>query len=462
MVRMARRRATSSTITLRLAALVFLCAAPLAVIALTYCSASREGMFAVIGAIVFAVMASLLISEVMASSLDRFARFAERLASGQLGTRVEPSRLLQFDRLAQALNEMARNLAGRVEALDNLSREQDTILRSMVEGVISVDGHGRIQRLNKTASALLDASELLSKDRPFQDVVEHPELRQFIERALRSQVPLSSMVNVRKEGGLVFEVYSSILRSEGSDSSGRLIVLHDMTRIQRLENIRRDFVANVSHELRTPITSIKGFVETLLDGAMHEPESLQKFLGIIGKHSERLHSILSDLLTLARLEAGDETTFDVTPVKIAWLVSQVMEACGQEAMAKQISIGNEVPPEVRVLANSGLLEQALVNLVSNAVKYSQTGAQVTVRCEIVGEMVRIDVADTGPGIDKVHLPRLFERFYRVDQGRSREMGGTGLGLAIVKHIAQLHGGRIDVDSVVGRGTTFSLYLKNCN
>jgi two-component system phosphate regulon sensor histidine kinase PhoR len=392
--------------------------------------------------------------------LDRFARFAERLTAGQLGTRVEPSRLLQFNRLAQALNEMARNLAGRVEALDNLSREQDTILRSMVEGVISVDNQGRIQRLNKTASALLDASELLSKDRHFHDVIEHPELRQFIENALRSSEPLSSMVSVKKESALIFEVYSSILRSESADSNGRLIVLHDMTRIQRLENIRRDFVANVSHELRTPITSIKGFVETLLDGAMHEPESLQRFLGIIGKHSERLHSILSDLLTLARLEAGDEMSLDVAPAKVAGIVALVVESCSREAAQKQIAISNEVSPQDQAAVNAGLLEQALVNLVSNAVKYSQVGARVAVRSEVVGEMTRIDVVDTGPGIDRAHLPRLFERFYRVDQGRSREMGGTGLGLAIVKHIAQLHGGRVEVYSELGKGTTFSLYLKN--
>jgi two-component system phosphate regulon sensor histidine kinase PhoR len=457
---MARRRATSSTITLRLAALIFLCAAPLAVTALTFCSGAKGGLFLVVGSIVFAITASLLVSEAMASSLDRFARFAERLTAGQLGTRVEPSRLLQFNRLAQALNEMARNLAGRVEALDNLSREQDTILRSMVEGVISVDNQGRIQRLNKTASALLDASELLSKDRHFHDVIEHPELRQFIENALRSSEPLSSMVSVKKESALIFEVYSSILRSESADSNGRLIVLHDMTRIQRLENIRRDFVANVSHELRTPITSIKGFVETLLDGAMHEPESLQRFLGIIGKHSERLHSILSDLLTLARLEAGDEMSLDVAPAKVAGIVALVVESCSREAAQKQIAISNEVSPQDQAAVNAGLLEQALVNLVSNAVKYSQVGARVAVRSEVVGEMTRIDVVDTGPGIDRAHLPRLFERFYRVDQGRSREMGGTGLGLAIVKHIAQLHGGRVEVYSELGKGTTFSLYLKN--
>jgi two-component system phosphate regulon sensor histidine kinase PhoR len=457
---MARRRATSSIITLRLAALIFLCAAPLAITALTFCSVAEGGLALVVGSIVFAIIASLLVSEAMASSLDRFARFAERLTAGQLGTRVEPSRLLQFNRLAQALNEMARNVAGRVEALDNLSREQDTILRSMVEGVISVDSQGRIQRLNKTASALLDASELLSKDRHFHDVVEHLELQQFMEDALRSSEPLSSMVTVKKESALIFEVYSSILRSESADSNGRLIVLHDMTRIQRLENIRRDFVANVSHELRTPITSIKGFVETLLDGAMHEPESLQRFLGIIGKHSERLHSILSDLLTLARLEAGDEASLELAPAKVAGIVALVVESCSREAAQKQIEISNEVSAHERVVVNAGLVEQALVNLVSNAVKYSQIGAQVAVRSEVLGEMMRIDVVDTGPGIDKSHLPRLFERFYRLDQGRSREMGGTGLGLAIVKHIAQLHGGRVEVSSELGKGTTFSLYLKH--
>ena len=238
-------------------------------------------------------------------------------------------------------------------------------------------------------------------------------------------------------------------------------MFHDTTRIQKLENVRRDFVANVSHELRTPITSIKGFVETLMDGAMNEPESLKKFLGIIAKHSDRLNAIFSDLLTLAQLEAreeGEELGLEVCSA--AAVARAAVEACSLRAAERKAQVSVEVPEDVQILAKENLIEQALVNLIDNAIKYSDNQAHVTISARPEGELVRLSVSDTGPGIDKQHLPRLFERFYRVDQGRSRQMGGTGLGLSIVKHIAQVHGGKVEVDSVLGKGSTFSLVLKS--
>lgn len=273
-------------------------------------------------------------------------------------------------------------------------------------------------------------------------------------------VPTSATVVLKQDPETILDVYGSPLFQDDGSSSGTLIVFRDMTRVFKLENVRRDFVANVSHELRTPITSIKGFTETLLDGAMHEPESLKRFLEIIGKHAERLHAIFNDLLTLSRLEAGSsDEGIEVAHHKLADIIREAIDSCVAHAATKSISVMSSVEDDIRVAVNPSLMQQAFVNLIDNAIKYSDAGARVSVSAERHGEYVRCKITDTGPGIEATHLPRLFERFYRVDQGRSRQMGGTGLGLAIVKHIAQVHGGRVDVESVLGQGSTFSIYLK---
>ena len=229
--------------------------------------------------------------------------------------------------------------------------------------------------------------------------------------------------------------------------------------LEQLKRVRSDFVANVSHELKTPITSIKGFVETLLDGAMHEPEDAERFLRIVAAQSDRLNEIIEDLLTLSRLEQDtDRAGLSLQPARIRGVLEAAVGVCELKASAKNVSIELTCAAELRTEINPALLEQAVVNLVDNAVKYSPE--QETVRVEAVGgsSEVVIRVADHGCGIGPEHLPRLFERFYRVDKARSRKLGGTGLGLAIVKHIAQAHGGRATVESVPDEGSTFSLHL----
>jgi two-component system phosphate regulon sensor histidine kinase PhoR len=296
--------------------------------------------------------------------------------------------------------------------------------------------------------------------RAISEIIRHEEIRRFMQEASFSMVPTNGTVVLTQDPETILDVYGSPLFQDDGTSSGTLIVFRDMTRVHKLENVRRDFVANVSHELRTPITSIKGFTETLLDGAMHEPESLKRFLGIIAKHAERLHAIFNDLLTLSRLEAGtSEEGIEVAYQKLAEVIREAADACSAHASTKSISIESSVEDDIRVAVNASLMQQAFVNLIDNAIKYSDTGARIAISAERHGEYVRCMVADNGPGIEASHLPRLFERFYRVDQGRSRQMGGTGLGLAIVKHIAQVHGGRVDVQSVLGQGSIFSIYLK---
>jgi two-component system phosphate regulon sensor histidine kinase PhoR len=225
--------------------------------------------------------------------------------------------------------------------------------------------------------------------------------------------------------------------------------------------VRRDFVANVSHELRTPITSIKGFVETLQDGAAEDPQLRTKFLDIIARHADRLNAIFNDLLTLARLESESEgAAIELSPVIIRDVLHGAVEICSSQASQKGVNLRVAEGERLLVEGNASLLEQAVVNLVDNATKFTDSGGSITLSAEAEGENVKVSVADTGCGIEKAHLSRLFERFYRIDHGRSRKLGGTGLGLAIVKHIAQVHAGRVEVTSTPGRGSTFTLYLKS--
>ena len=267
------------------------------------------------------------------------------------------------------------------------------------------------------------------------------------------------MVKINHSEPKYIELHYAPLQAEGLATPGSLLVIHNVTKIQKLERIRRDFVANVSHELRTPITSIKGFVETLLDGAMNEPRMLDNFLKTIERQAERLNSIFEDLLTLSRLEAGvGDTPLDKEIKDILEVVDAAVEECLPLAEAKQITLSIEDNLVGNVEINARFLEQALVNLIDNAIKYSPEGEVIRLAKAEHASHIGISVVDKGIGIPEKHLPRLFERFYRVDPGRSRQMGGTGLGLAIVKHIAQLHGGWVSVKSKEQQGSTFTLYL----
>jgi two-component system phosphate regulon sensor histidine kinase PhoR len=261
------------------------------------------------------------------------------------------------------------------------------------------------------------------------------------------------------DGDLTLQAHGNPLRDSRGTSMGTLIVLFDVTNLRRLERTRKDFVANVSHELKTPITSIKGFVETLLAGTLREPENAENFLHIIAKQTNRLDEIINDLLSLSRIE--QETArgqIILATEKIPGVLQGAMQVCEAKAVAKNIQLTLDCPDQLQARVNAPLLEQALVNLVDNAIKYSEANSTVQVGAERFDSELIIQVKDQGRGIEKEHLPRLFERFYRIDAGRSRKIGGTGLGLAIVKHIAQAHGGTVKVESSPGKGSTFSLHL----
>jgi two-component system phosphate regulon sensor histidine kinase PhoR len=298
--------------------------------------------------------------------------------------------------------------------------------------------------------------------RPLQEVVRNPDLRRFALLAIDCRDPVEDDLVLRGPRDRTIRLRGTALR-DLSGEGGAVIVLNDVTDVQRLENVRRDFVANVSHELKTPIASIKGFVETLLDGAADDPVDNRRFLQIVAKQADRLAAIIEDLLALSRIEQSEGAgTLPLEPARIADVLTAVVGECAPRAADKSIRLVTSCADDLVAEVNPPLLEQALINLADNAIKYSDEGRTTTIDAvaegaDGSGEVV-FTVRDEGRGIAPEHLPRLFERFYRVDSARSRALGGTGLGLSIVKHIAQAHGGTVTVESTVGVGTTFTMRL----
>ncbi len=409
---------------------------------------------------VAAAIVCLAVSGRIARPIEEMKRGVERLAAGELDHRLYVPPSAEIGSLAVVINEMAAQLEDRIRLITAQRNEQEAVFLSMVEGVLAVDMGERVLRMNQAAGALLGASPAEAQGKMIQEVVRNPELQKFIAQTLSNEkTPTESEILLREEGERWLQAHGAVLHDASGRQMGAVVVLNDMTRIRRLENFRRDFVANVSHELRTPITAIKGFVETLLDGAMREPESAEKFLGIIARQADRLNAIINDLLLLSKLEQqGERGTVMTETASIRGVLDAAIELCAFKADRKKVPIRVRCEDTLRAKVNVPLLEQALVNLVDNAVKYSEPGSPVTVEAALRNGSLVIEVSDEGPGIEREYLPRIFERFYRVDKGRSREMGGTGLGLSIVKHIAQAHGGAVAVQSEPGKGSRFTLTL----
>jgi two-component system phosphate regulon sensor histidine kinase PhoR len=402
---------------------------------------------------------SLLISRRISKPIVEMKKIAEMFASGDLDHRLLVLGTAELDSLANAINRMATQLQERFATITDQRNELDAVLSSMIEGVVAVDGQGRIVSINKAAASLLDIELSKGQNRNVEEVIRNVDLQNFINSTLNSKVPTEADISLPTKGDRLFQLHGASLPTRAGGRTGAVIVLNDITKMRRLENVRRQFVANVSHELKTPVTSIQGYVEALLEGAIKDPQQAERFLRIIAKHSDRLNSIIEDLLTLSRLEEDrerKETSFEVTELKP--VLASAIELASIKAEDKQMKIQLVCDEQIAVRMNTALLEQAVLNLVENAIKYSPLGGDVRISVEQNGKEVAITVKDNGCGITQEHLPRIFERFYVVDKGRSRKLGGTGLGLAIVKHIAQVHGGRVTVESSLGKGSTFTIHL----
>ncbi len=392
------------------------------------------------------------------TSLGAVAEAAQRYARGELTHRTQeelpdPA----FTGVARSLNEMAFDLGRRLGELGAERDELDSILSNMVEGVILIDEQARIRSVNRAAREIFAAADRDAEGRSLVEFARNAEIDEFARSTLETDHALERTVAIYDQEIIYLQLHGSALLDPEGRTAGAVIVVSDVSRLKRLENIRKDFVANVSHELKTPITSIMGFVETLRDGAVGDPAKTERFLEIIAEHTGRLNLIIDDLLSLSRLESRQEE-ISRQRTNIGDLVDAVMEACGPQAAEKGVRLTRECDCSSDAYVNASLLQQAITNLVDNAVKYSARGAVVGIEITRTEGELLISVDDTGPGIPRRDLPRIFERFYRVDRARSRALGGTGLGLSIVKHIAQAHGGSVEVESELGRGSRFTMRL----
>ena len=391
---------------------------------------------------------------------------ARRMAQGHFDQRVPVRSTDETGALAFALNTMASSLVARISDLEQERAKATAILDAMVEGVIAVDGHDRILTMNERARAIFGLATR-AEAQPFMEVIRNGELHALV-RASRLGGPGAVShheVQLLTPAARTVEVNAVPLVLTGADPGvGVVLVIYDVTTLRRLERMRTEFVANVSHELRTPLTAIQGYLETLLGGALEERQHARRFLEIVFRHTERLGRLLNDLTDLSNIELK-KITLSLEPVPIEDVIDSVLAIMQSKADTGHVRLTAEVArdlPEVR--ADHDRLAQVLINLVDNAVKYTPAGGSVTVRAAraMTGGVVTIDVADTGIGIPAADLPRITERFYRVDKARSRDLGGTGLGLAIVKHLVIAHGGELTIDSRPGEGTTVRFTLRTAS
>jgi two-component system, OmpR family, phosphate regulon sensor histidine kinase PhoR len=394
----------------------------------------------------------------LARPLDGLRAAAARLASGDVRADPPATDVAEFADLAAALVRLREQLVERGLTIGRQDTQQEAVLGSMIEGVLAIDGRRRILGINRAAADLLDVEAGAAAGRPMQDVIRNPDLRRFALTAIDCREPVEDDLLLRGIRDRTIRLRGTALRDASGDG-GAVIVLNDVTEVHRLENVRRDFVANVSHELKTPVASIKGFVETLLDGALDDHTDARRFLGIVSRQADRLASIIEDLLALSRIEQSETSgTLPLDQQPLAGLLVAATDDCRPRATERSIRLELTCPPMLMVTVNGPLLEQAVINLVDNAIKYSEPGKTVWLSADADADGTAIRVRDEGCGIAAEHLPRLFERFYRVDKARSRNLGGTGLGLSIVKHIVQAHAGTIAVESTPGVGTTFTIRL----
>jgi two-component system phosphate regulon sensor histidine kinase PhoR len=385
---------------------------------------------------------------------------AALIAGDGYDQRVRKRTTDEIGELADAFNRVSYHLRERMEIIAKDHNQLLAVLGSMVEGVIAVDSDEHVVHMNQAAGTILRASPEASIGKRVWEVTRVRAIVETIADTIGSAGEIIREARIMALAGeQVVEMHASPLRSSKGELAGAVVVLHDVTELRRLENVRREFVANVSHELKTPVTTIKGFIETLRDGALDDREQAERFLEIVARHADRLHAIIEDLLSLSRLEQGAEAMeLPRSEEVLAEVFQAVVQDCAAKAEARQITISSSCEPALRLCINAPLLEQAVVNLLDNAINFSKAGSTVWLEATHREEEVAIRVRDQGVGIPQEHLSRLFERFYRVDKARSREHGGTGLGLAIVKHIALVHGGWVSVTSRVGQGSTFTLHL----
>ncbi|MCM8791110.1 MAG: cell wall metabolism sensor histidine kinase WalK [Candidatus Omnitrophica bacterium] len=408
-------------------------------------------------AIIATLGASFLVSIMISRPLCEMSVIAKRLAAGDFSRKAIIHANDEIGDLASALNEMAEQLSAEVKNLSSEKAKLEAILASMFEGILLTNERGEISLANPSIRKLFLIDSPPEGKRPLE-VIRNNEVQEIVDKVLNGKNEF-----ITKEVRISMPEKKTVLINgipivKDNKIESAVFVFHDITELKRLEDMRKDFVANVSHELRTPISSIKGYAETLLDGKADSEETVRDFLGIIYQDSNRLANLIDDLLDLSRIESG-KMKMELEELDIAPIARRCFNVLEKSAKDKSIAVTLDIPSGLPcVMGDEKRLVQVFLNLLDNAVKYTPAGGKVILRASLKDKAVQIDISDTGIGISEKDLPRIFERFYRVDKARSRELGGTGLGLSIVKHIVQAHNGQIWVQSTPGKGSTFSFTI----
>ena len=454
-----------STIFQRLFWCSFLAAGAIAV-ALRLAGASRQSFASdavlFIGVVAISLALALLLSRPVDSRIERMRIFAEGLLeAGHEPSGVSMLRQAGVDQL-EALDRSLLRMGGQTRVLVERAKveaaRREAILASMAEGVLAVDEHLRVTFCNQ-ALARLAGTRTPSSGMPLMELVRDTTLQEMLDEVVRTGQPAKRNLTIPAGSGRSFELQAAPLISgnKPGDKPGAIAILHDITDLERLENVRKDFVANVSHEFRTPLAAIAGYAETLLDGALEDQANNRRFLEIIRSNAIRLNSIAADLLTLSELQTREPAPAN-EHIPVAEVIDSALSTVAAEAALRGVTVERGPVENLIVTGSRYRLEQALVNLLANAVKFNRPEGKVRVETQRNGTSIGILVSDTGVGIPSQDLPRIFERFYRVDKARSRQVGGTGLGLSIVKHIVERMNGGVSADSQLGKGSVFTITL----
>ena len=432
-------------------------ALPLSAVTSSYDQINRVMLAGGLVALVVACGIGIFVAGRVTRPVVEMQAIARQMSEGQFAVRAPVRSPDELGALGRALNVMALRLREQIHNLETERAKATAILDGMVEGVVAVDGQECILLMNERARAMFGVGPARGEGKPFLEVIRNADLHEIFRSGRTAGGVFRHELRLRTPTDRTLRVTAVPLRLAGEDP-GLVLVIDDVTELRRLEQVRTEFIANVSHELRTPLTAIQGYLETLLGGALEEREHARRFVEIAFRHTERLGRLLNDLTDLSNIELG-KVSLRLAPTPLRPIVDSVLELVAAKARDGEVSLTTEVSEVIHVQADRDRLVQVLINLVDNAVKYTPAGGAVTVRARPTTDgRVEVSVSDTGVGIPRADLPRITERFYRVDKARSRELGGTGLGLAIVKHLVLAHGGDLAIDSQEGRGTTVRVLL----